>query len=79
MRHGDYTHNFAADWRGFREQECLSQPQLAEKIGCSVRTVQGVESGAHRPNFTNRLRFMALVRARDEREELRRRVRGEEA
>lgn len=47
-------------WRTWRNDNDMSQATLARVLGLALRTVQGIESGEHKPSPTSRMRFKAL-------------------
>jgi transcriptional regulator with XRE-family HTH domain len=53
---------FIARWVKFREEQGLTQGQLAEAMGISVREVQRIERGAFVPRNVTVLKFAEVER-----------------
>lgn len=55
--------NYADEWRSWRNNVGeMSQTSMARILGLSLRTVQGIETGEHKPSPTSRMRFRELVK-----------------
>lgn len=51
---------FGAEMRQWRKRNLLSQKAFALAIGVVVRTIQGIESGEHKPSFNVYRKFREL-------------------
>jgi DNA-binding XRE family transcriptional regulator len=68
----------AQEWKSFRQTFTYSQTDLARLLGCSRRTLQGIESG--REQITPRAALLRKFRAvRLEHEAVMKKVQGEVA
>jgi len=58
--------DYQKEFRAFRGTNDLSQAMLAKAMGLTLRCVQGIELGEHKPSYTTKFRFKALKRRYEE-------------
>ena len=59
-QHGDPNRDYAAEWKKWRKDRGWTKIDLARALFICVRTVYNVESGAHPPGLTCRIRMAKL-------------------
>lgn len=57
---GDPRRNYAKEWRSWRQKQGWTQSEMAAALRVSVRTIVYVESGAHRPSVSSRVKMVEL-------------------
>lgn len=63
MDAGENKPSFAITLRGERERAKLTQEQLAQKTGVSVRTIARLESGESEPSYDTHQKMLELFPA----------------
>jgi transcriptional regulator with XRE-family HTH domain len=57
---GDPNRDYAREWREWRLEHKLTQPQMASALGLGLRMITNVERGHVRPRVDSRLKMDAL-------------------
>ena len=58
--HGNPARDYASEWRAWRMEAGMSQPQLAKILDIARRTVINIENGHTRPRLSSRMKFQEL-------------------
>lgn len=59
-QHGDPRRNYAREWKAWRRERGWTQPEMAQVLRLSERTIRNIERGRHPPALSSRERWNQL-------------------